>query len=399
MLIVSGAVHAQDPGVLPTEHQSSGRPEDPVLNLGGVLALDLFLYDERNVRDSEVRFDHAVVRLDGAFQDFDWRVALDLKGIDTRNGYDEMWLAYWPTDRFRLSMGWMEIPLTIENTIQQQDLAFIGYAFPSHLDGRTDLAVRVDGEIDHGLLTYDLAATAGEGWNSLGDKSGGHQLSARATLYPLQSLDSIFNGLFFAAAYSYTTNWQGPLFVANPLRNKLFKVAEFEADSSSFRHFGWGWDAGPVRLAHEFTRGGYTNIETPGGDVSLNDQVTSWSGSLSWMITGEAYDSRPFWLRKFSHREPPGSPLGGGSGGSGAWEVAVRYSNGDIDRDFFLLGFTDFMTSSQEFRSFDAAINWYPVANVKATFQVVRTIADQFPDEFDSHGRDTSFVLQLQYSF
>lgn len=57
------------------------------------------------------------------------------------------------------------------------------------------------------------------------------------------------------------------------------------------------------------------------------------------------------------------------------------------------------MTSSQEFRSFDAAINWYPVANVKATFQVVRTIADQFPDEFDSHGRDTSFVLQLQYSF
>ena len=182
VILIASGVHAQDPGVLPAERQSSGGPEDPVLNLGGVLALDLFLYDERNVRDSEVRFDHAVVRLDGAYRDFDWRVALDLKGIDTRNGYDEMWLAYWPTDLFRVSMGWMEIPLTIENTIQQQDLAFIGYAFPSHLDGRTDLAIRVDGEIDHGLLTTASGSTtptdSGSCWRHLSPTPGARRLES-----------------------------------------------------------------------------------------------------------------------------------------------------------------------------------------------------------------------------
>jgi hypothetical protein len=88
----------------------------------------------------------------------------------------------------------------------------------------------------------------------------------------------------------------------------------------------------------------------------------------------------------------------------------VRYSNGDIDRDFFRFGFTDYTVSSQEFRSFDVAVNWYPFANLKAALQVVRTLADstsrdplggggQGPEELSGQGRDTSLFLRLQYTF
>ena len=85
--------------------------------------------------------------------------------------------------------------------------------------------------------------------------------------------------------------------------------------------------------------------------------------------------------------------------GPGAFELALRYSNADIDRDFFLLGFTNYATSSQEFRVLSGALNWYPVRNVRVTFQVDRTIADQQPFAFGNGDRDTSYVIRLQYRF
>jgi hypothetical protein len=63
------------------------------------------------------------------------------------------------------------------------------------------------------------------------------------------------------------------------------------------------------------------------------------------------------------------------------------------------LGFTREDLSSQEFRVFSMALNWYPVWNLRASFEVARTIADGFPRTFDSHGRDTSVAFRLQYRF
>ncbi|MHC5065949.1 MAG: porin [Planctomycetota bacterium] len=376
-----------------------------LLHIGGVSVLDFLSYDSRNSRDSGPRIDRAVLRVDGSLGDLDWRVAPDLKGIDTTGGLEEAWLSYSSDPRFRARLGWQEIPLTIEGAVRREDLAFASYAFPSYLDGRRDWAARFDGEFAEGLLTYDLAASVGDGSTLLGERVEGTQLSARATIYPFlggdsEESESIFAGLFVAGSLAYTYDYEGPLRIPNAFRNQLFKVSRFEADTSNFWHLGYGWDLGPLRLTHEFMKGGYRNIDTPSGDVSLPDQTTSWTASGSWMITGEVYDSRPFRAAGQSIRTAPRRPFFGAEGrGPGAWEVAVRYSNGDIDRDFFLLGFTDFTTSSQEFRAFDASLNWYPVQNLKVAFQFIRTIADQFPDTFDSHGRDTSVSFRIQYSF
>ena len=384
---------------------------EPLLHLGGVFVTDFAQYDDRNSRDKGLRLDRAIVRVDGSYENLDWRVAPDLRGIDTRGGLDEGWISYTPTSLFRVTAGLMEIPLTIENTIPEEELSFVGYAFPSYLDGRTDAALRLDGEIEAGLFSYDLAATAGEGFTRLGERVSGTQLSARGVLYPLRAVDlslhslgyeiPLLSGLFFAASYAHTPDFEGPLEVANPFRNKLFEVSRFEASDSDFLHLGYGADLGPFRAVHEFVRGGYRNIEGPAGDETLDDQVTAWSLSLSWMVTGEAYDSRPFRLRDGNYRAAPKKPLFWfKERGLGALELAFRYSNGDIDRDFFdLLGFTDLTTSSQEFRTVSVVVNWYATANVRSSIQIVRTIADQFPQAFDSHGRDTSVFLRLQYSF
>lgn len=181
----------------------------------------------------------------------------------------------------------------------------------------------------------------------------------------------------------------------------LFKVPRFEAEESNFLHLGYGADWGPFLFLHEIVRGGYVGIELQQGRETLPDQVTAWSMTGSWMITGESYDLRPFHQGGGKDASFPRQPLWapGGRIGPGAFELAARYSNGDIDREFFLLGFTNYTTSSQEFRTFAASLSWYPFRNVRAAFEVVRTLADQRPAAFDSHGRDTSYLFRIQYSF
>ena len=118
------------------------------------------------------------------------------------------------------------------------------------------------------------------------------------------------------------------------------------------------------------------------------------------MLTGENYDTRPFHQRWNRREDFPRRPLWGGQKtGIGAIEAAVRYSNADIDREFFNQGLTSFSVSSQEFRTFSVALNWYLVRSLRASVQIVRTLADQGPALLAGNNRDTSGLFRLQYCF
>ncbi|MDY6973505.1 MAG: porin [Thermodesulfobacteriota bacterium] len=381
----------------------------PRIHLGGLIALDFLNYDSRNARHSGFRLDRALVVLDGSLCPKEtWRLAGDLKGVDTRYGLDEAWFSHEAKRWLRVTTGLIKIPLGVEYSIGEARIPFVGYAFPSFLDGRTDLGVRMDGEIREGLFSYDLTVAAGEGFDLFGQKRDDPQVSARVVVYPFRNADGSFNGLgcnipvisgiFMGGACSYTPSFDGHLDVANPLRNKLFNTRRLDADSSRFFHFCFGIDAGPFRIYAEKVQGSLFDLKTEGGEEDLEDQITAWEVAFSWMVTGEHYDSRPF-RRRERRKDLPAKPFGTRQDARdfGALEVAVRYSNADIDRDFFEFNLTDYTLSSQEFRAFTAAVNWHPTGNVRVTAEVVRTIADQDPEVFDFQGRDTSCVLRLQY--
>jgi hypothetical protein len=142
-------------------------------------------------------------------------------------------------------------------------------------------------------------------------------------------------------------------------------------------------------------------VRTPAGFQEDLEEITAWQVLVAWRITGEAYDSRPYDARKNWRPTAPDRPLDGKGSrrGPGAFEVAFRYANGDIDRDFFRLGFTDTQTSSQEFRLAAVALTWDATSTLRFSAEVARTIADQFPAVFDSHGRDTSGLLRVEMHF
>ena len=152
-----------------------------------------------------------------------------------------------------------------------------------------------------------------------------------------------------------------------------------------FVHVTTGVDVAWFRFRHEFVVGSLRGVETSQGKMNFLNQITSWSATLSCMLSGEPYDGRPL--------------PGGEERGAGSWEIALRYANADIDRRFFEFGLTDYDRSSQEFRSFCGAVNWRPLRAVRVTAEGIRTIADQHPSGFGGSGRDTAFVFRVEFRF
>ena len=79
---------------------------------------------------------------------------------------------------------------------------------------------------------------------------------------------------------------------------------------------------GPWSIQGEYI---YTNVNR--GDTNSDPQFHGFYTYLSWLITGE---SRPYSAinGEFGRIKPKNNF---GKGGSGAWEVAVRYSGLDLD--------------------------------------------------------------------
>jgi hypothetical protein len=375
-------------------HEQVDRMPESV-HLGGVFSAGYFEYDSRNTRDSGFRLERAVLRLDGRAGDtWAWRIAPDLRGVDTRHGLEEGWVSFMPSRRMRGRAGLVRVPLSIEHNTPPEYLSFVGYSFLPYLDGRTDVGLRLDGEFSDGLFSYDLAAVAGEGYDPNGQPREDPQYSARLVTYPLLHAPWL-QGFFLMGGFAYSPSFEGEIDVASPFRNKLFDSIPIQADEAQFRHFGWGLDAGRVRLVHEFIKGsllGVDRLDGTGQD-DLDDEVNAWQATASWWLTGERYDSRPF-----RQEAGPPAPFPARSRG-GAWELAARYSNGDIARELFRMGYTDFDVSSQEFRSISGALNWYARPDFRLTLQVVRLIADQTPQALGGQGRDTSWFAGGQWLF
>ncbi|MHC4607925.1 MAG: porin, partial [Planctomycetota bacterium] len=376
-------------------------------HLGGIFALDYVDYDSRNQRDSEFRFGRAVIVLDGTYgEDFSWRGELDLLGVETEYGFDELWGSFEFRPGMRLTAGLLEIPLGAESSIPEEDLSFTNYAFPAYLDHRTDWAVRLDGELNGGALYYDVTLALGEAFDRFGQRREDPQVSARVVFYPFSAEGPASHigeavlplaGVFAGLGAAYTPSFRGELDIATPADSKVFHLPELRAGSSRFFHVSGGADLLFVRVMGDLVRGGLMDLDTPQGERDLDDQITAWQLQVSWMVTGETYDTRPYRLRDGRPKPFPAQPIWPAVEGEGwgALELAARYSNADVDREFFDLGFTDYNTSSQEFRSITGAVSWYPTPNARATIEVIRSIVDDDPAELGGQGRDTTVIFRV----
>jgi hypothetical protein len=390
----------------------------------GSFALDAVFFDDRNSRDSQLRLDRALLGGSASWGEIaQARVMFDAVGTDTRWGLAQAWASGRYERYARISGGLLPIAIGVEDSFSDESRSLAGYpSFASFLTGRTDFAVELDGELGDGLFSYDTWYAAGEGYDRFGQRRGDPAVGGRVMSYPLRFVDAAFDvgpyhfplasGWFVSVGAAHLFDYDAHLDVATPLRNKLYDTDRFDGRGGQAWNFAFGVDFGPIRIVHETVKSGIDGLLLPNGtreDIE-DDEITSWHALVSWRITGEPYDSRSFRQRDYRRPPPPRRPFDGEgeAEGWGALELAVRYANGDIDRDLQTFGLIarnpnapppENFTSSQEFRTFTVGLNWDPTSYLRISGIVVRVLADQYPAVFDSHGRDTSGLVRLQYVF
>ena len=122
--------------------------------------------------------------------------------------------------------------------------------------------------------------------------------------------------------------------------------ADFDFDTDEMHSFGvdvigvWG----PFHAVGEFV---YWDVNDRDGDAQLH----AWAIDGGWFLTGE---SMKYKYGAFSGIGPK-KPLG--KGGFGAWQLAARFENMDLNDEGVIEG--------GDATVFTAGLNWYPVKNVR----------------------------------
>ena len=297
------------------------------------------------------------------FGKYDFRVMLDFgSGVTpstNNNAYvqDAYFNARWLPE-FQLQGGKFKEPVGLERLQSGANLLFIERGYPSSLVPNRDVGFMLQGDILDGLLNYQLGAFNGvaDGGSAdleaSGDEKDG---AARLFAHPFIKTDiEALQGLGIGIAGTYG-NEEGALrtFVS-PGQQRIFGYSSgVVADGEHWRLAPQGyWYWGPFGLFAEYV---VSNQKVRGTSGFARFEHTAWQVAASYVLTGEKNSWRGITpKRPFSLRE----------GGWGAWEIAARIQQLNVDDDVFP-GFASATSSATEANSWGVGLNWHLNRNFK----------------------------------
>jgi phosphate-selective porin OprO/OprP len=138
---------------------------------------------------------------------------------------------------------------------------------------------------------------------------------------------------------------------------------------------------GPFGILAEYVT---SSQEVINGTHAADILNKAWNLTAHYVLTGEPASYKGV---------TPENPFDLESGKLGAWEIAVRYSQLDIDKDSFPF-FADPLTSASQAKNFGAGLNWHLNKNVKFSFNYEHT---KFEDA--NIKTEKLFLTRFQISF
>jgi hypothetical protein len=364
---------------------------DWTLQPGALWSVNAIDYERSNKKSDGLETEAASLILRGVHpEDLLLWLELDIDGEDTRHHVREAWVERAYAGDSWLRAGQIRVALGTEFATREENLPLVGYGFPGWLDGRWDTGVAWDGYT--GWSWFQLAATTGSGFDLDGNKRHDAELMGRLVVLPDHDPAHGFDGIFGGLALSWMPENHDEIHLGTPLEQTVFTTPEVNADGARFLHmelgarygaFRWGWESVTGRLEH---------TALPGGGHQTFDELGAWSMFTSFNFTGPA----PIWHR--------GGWQGYGpddfdAGQALPVELAVRYSNGDIDRDLFDTGITTYSPSTQEVRTISAALMAYLCPLSRIGIQWTGVIADHELATFGGENRDSTLALRFDQRF
>jgi len=294
-------------------------------------------------------------------------------------------------------IGKFKQPFGIERLQSGASLTFIERGVPNTIVPNRDIGVQLWGNWREGLLTYQLAAFNGvnDGGSTDGDNNDGKDAVARVFVQPFQ--DTTWTPLA-----GFGIGLAGSLGKANgsPAAYKTVGQQTFFTYASNVQQSGqrwrispqlyWNW--GPFGLLGEWLQSStQLRIKRAGGSTpDLRADNSAWQLQASYVLTGESASY---------YGVVPRTSFVPSKGTWGAFELAGRYGELDVDNDVFHEGFASLSSSARHERSYGLDFNWYLNRFLKWQFEFDQTFFDRGARNGNDRPTESVFMTQFQVSY
>jgi phosphate-selective porin OprO/OprP len=330
------------------------------------------------------------------FEKFDYRLMLDFgSNVSLSSANDPFVQDAYLTARFlpefQLQAGKFKEPVSLERLQSGANLLFVERSYTAQIAPNRDVGFQIQGDLFDARLNYSLGAFNGVANGGSGDFEtfdDEKDIVARvfATPFKDSNVDAI-RGLGFGVAGTYG-NQEGALrgFVSAGQQTMFsYNPANIGTNIVSVFADGDHWRVAPQAYYYFGPFGIFGEYIVSNQDVRKNNPAefatfrnTAWSVSASYFVTGEENSFKAVTpKRAFKPSE----------GGWGAFELAARVQQIDIDDDIFPL-YANPNTSTSGATTWGAGLNWHLNKNVKFNFNYENT-------DFDS-GTSPSLVVGEQ---
>jgi phosphate-selective porin OprO/OprP len=346
------------------------RPADGyVLKLGALIHGDaaFFLADEAEAYEDEFRLRRARPRLRGTIHkyfDFDFTPEFgdgNLRLLDA-------WIDIHLVDEIRPHLGKMKAPFGLERLQSSSALHLIEESLVGNLVPNRDIGAALFGEVLDGVLEYQVGAYDGtpDGESIDRNAEDGFDVVGRVFSHPFRTFESKWlDNLGLGSALSWGETQGDDEATQLPGYQSSGRATIFEyltsdtlgpvvADGTRFRITGQAYYyGGPIGAMFEYVRSSH-EVALAGARSTFHHQ--GWQVTLNLVPT----------LEDASYKGvDPARPLDLETGGFGAFELAVRYHELDIDEAAFILGFADPTESVGRARGFSGGVAWHLNRNIK----------------------------------
>lgn len=292
----------------------------------------------------------------------------------------------------RLMVGRVKVPFGLEEVRSRRHIDFPSFSAVNQFSPAEDEGVLLDGELGSGAWEYGLSLTAGAAGSS-GRTRG--ELGGRLMSHPFSqasgsNLESL--GLGISATAGRPRGKIGGTGLSNGSGSEVVTFAAGTHLSGLRTRVGLEgeWSLGPL-----FTQAEVVHIRQHMGSQGQPTESVDLSGAyltLSYALTGEE--------KTFAGVEPSSPHLFGTGTGRGAWVLAMRISQLNLDEDIQLLGLTEAGRFTDRIRSTSIGLNWIPNKNMILRNALIWSdYADEISLGRGSDDHEVALALELQVHF
>lgn len=361
------------------------------LVIGGLFQFGANVFDDH--REPSADFDVRRMRLEvGARIAGALRVFLEPNFLPEGTEMEEAWIGLdMLRDDARLMFGRAKAPFGLEEVRSRRPIDFPRFSILNQFSPAEDQGIFLKGDSESRMWEYGLAAYNGTGGS---DTTSSKDVAARAVWHPFaDEPGTTFENLQLGLAG--TIGSQDEDVGGTTIDNELgLSVLEFDAgtrlDGLRLRAgLEFAWFQGPWFLQAE-----YAHIQQEMESGATSDDVAFQGAyvSIARVLTGES--------KTFRGVNPtrPWNPVNGE--GRGAWVLAARWSELDLDSDLDNSPLTVPGTFTDRIRTFSIGLNWIANRHLTVRNAFIETLySDEVELDDGSTDHEEAIMVELQLSF